>query len=456
MLEKINDNFKSTKIAFKTLGCKLNFSETSEISRSLDDKFFEIVDFQSYADVYVINTCSVTENAEKKLKNLVNKAKKINYESFVVVIGCYAQLNPFEISEIKNVDLILGISEKFNLNNYLLNYRASYVKKIHRCEINNNQLFYPTDSVEERTRAYVKIQDGCDYKCSFCTIPIARGRSRSDSIQSVLKRVNSILEKNIKEVVLTGINLGDFGKKFLEFKKNETLIDLLYELDKIDLDVRFRLSSIEPNLLSDEIIEFISKSDKFCKHFHIPLQSGSNYILKKMKRRYLVELYAKRINKIKSMIPNSSIGVDVIVGFPGESEENFNETYNFLKNLDVSYLHVFTYSERPNTSALDLSKIIPVEERKKRSNILRSLSIRKKQFFYERQLGEIVDVLLENENKKGYITGYSNNYLRVKLPWNPYLINKKRKVKLLRIDKYGEFVGEICNYNFIPTGNNFL
>ena len=221
MLEKINDNFKSTKIAFKTLGCKLNFSETSEISRSLDDKIFKIVDFQSYADVYVINTCSVTENAEKKLKNLVNKAKKINYESFVVVIGCYAQLNPFEISKIKNVDLILGISEKFNLNNYLLNYRASYVKKIHRCEINNNQLFYPTDSVEERTRAYVKIQDGCDYKCSFCTIPIARGRSRSDSIQSVLKRVNSILEKNIKEVVLTGINLGDFGKKFLKFKKRK-------------------------------------------------------------------------------------------------------------------------------------------------------------------------------------------------------------------------------------------
>jgi len=456
MLEKINVNFKSTKIAFKTLGCKLNFSETSEISRSLDDEIFKIVDFQSYADVYVINTCSVTENAEKKLKNLVNKAKKINYESFVVVIGCYAQLNPFEISEIKNVDLILGISEKFNLNNYLLNYRASYVKKIHRCEINHNQLFYPTDSVEERTRAYVKIQDGCDYKCSFCTIPIARGRSRSDSIKSVLKRVNSILEKNIKEVVLTGINLGDFGKNFLKLKKKENLIDLLYELDKIDFDVRFRLSSIEPNLLSDEIIEFISKSDKFCNHFHIPLQSGSNYILKKMKRRYLVELYAKRINKIKSMIPNSSIGVDVIVGFPGESEENFNETYNFLKKLDVSYLHVFTYSERPNTSALDLSKIIPVEDRKKRSNKLRSLSVRKKQFFYERQLGEIVDVLFENENKKGYITGYSNNYLRVKLPWNPYLINKKRKVKLLRIDKYGEFVGEICNYNFIPTGNNFL
>ena len=342
------------------------------------------------------------------------------------------------------------------MNNYLLNYRASCVKKIHRCEINHNQLFYPTDSVEERTRAYLKIQDGCDYKCSFCTIPIARGRSRSDSIQSVLKRVNSILEKNIKEVVLTGINLGDFGKNFLKLKKKETLIDLLYELDKIDFDVRFRLSSIEPNLLSDEIIEFISKSDKFCKHFHIPLQSGSNYILKKMKRRYLVELYAKRINKIKSMIPNSSIGVDVIVGFPGESEENFKETYNFLKELDVSYLHVFSYSERPNTSALDLSEIIPVEERKKRSNILRSLSIRKKQFFYERQLGEIVDVLFENKNKKGYITGYSNNYLRVKLPWNPYLINKKRKIKLLRIDKYGEFVGEIYDYNFIPTGNNFL
>jgi len=370
MPEKININFKQTKVAFKTLGCKLNFSETSQISRSLDNTIFKIVDFESYADVYVINTCSVTESAEKKLKYLVNKVKKINFESFLVVIGCYAQLNPFEISEIKNVDLILGISEKFNLNNYLLNYKASYGEKIHRCEINDSQLFYPTDSVEERTRAYVKIQDGCDYKCSFCTIPIARGRSRSDSIQSVLKRVNFILKKNIKEIVLTGINLGDFGKSFLKSKKRETLIDLLYQLDKIDFDVRFRLSSIEPNLLSDEIIEFISKSDKFCKHFHIPLQSGSNDVLKKMKRRYLVELYAKRISKIKTMIPNASIGVDVIVGFPGESEKNFNETYNFLKELDISYLHVFTYSERPDTNALDLSGIIPVEYRKKRSNIL--------------------------------------------------------------------------------------
>tara|TARA_B100000963_G_scaffold361964_1_gene401380 strand:+ start:26588 stop:27958 length:1371 start_codon:yes stop_codon:yes gene_type:complete len=456
MLEEINVKFKQTKVAFKTLGCKLNFSETSQISRSLDNDVFKIVNFESSADVYVINTCSVTENAEKKLKTLVNKIKKINFESFVVVIGCYAQLNPLEISKIKNVDLILGISEKFNLNNYLLNYKASYGKKIHRCEINDSQLFFPTDSVEERTRAYVKIQDGCDYKCSFCTIPIARGRSRSDSIQSVLKRVNFILKKNIKEIVLTGINLGDFGKNFLKSEKNETLINLLHELDKIDSEVRFRLSSIEPNLLSDDIIEFISKSDKFCKHFHIPLQSGSNDILKKMKRRYLVELYSKRIKKIKTLIPNASIGVDVIVGFPGESEKNFNETYNFLKELEISYLHVFTYSERPNTSALDFSGIVPVENRKRRSNVLRSLSIRKKQFFYESQLGQIVDVLFENENKKGYITGYSNNYLRVKLPWNPYLINKKRKVELLRIDESGEFVGKITDYNFIPTGSSLL
>ena len=456
MLEKININFKLSKVAFKTLGCKLNFSETSQISRSLNENNFKIVDFESHADIYVINTCSVTENAEKKLKTIVNKVKKINFKSFVVVIGCYAQLNPFEISKITNVDLTLGIKEKFNLNNYLLNYKASYGGKIHRCEINNSQLFVPTQSIEERTRAYVKIQDGCDYKCSFCTIPNARGKSRSDTIQSIVNRVNGILKKNIKEVVLTGINLGDFGKNFLESKRRENLLDLLCELEKIDHEVRFRISSIEPNLLSDEIIEFISKSEKFCKHFHIPLQSGSNEILKKMKRRYLVNFYQKRINKINKMMPNASIGVDVIVGFPGESEENFIETYNFLKQLNVSYLHVFTYSERPNTSAMDISPIVSIENRKKRSNILRSLSIRKKEFFYKSQLGEIVDVLFENENKKGYIAGYSNNYLRVKLPWNPYLSNRQRKVELLRIDESGEFVGKIINYNLIPTGSNFL
>ena len=354
-----------SSVALSTLGCKLNFSETSSIANNLEKNNFKVVPFNQYADAYIINTCSVTENADNKFKVFVNKALKINPNAFVAAIGCYAQLKPKELLSVKGVDLVLGASEKFNIVNYLQNIDQDFSKFDHSCNINDVDSFIETYSTNSRTRAFLKVQDGCDYKCSFCTIPLARGKSRSNSIENVVKNVKEIISNGIKEIVLTGINLGDFGKRQSDsFVTNEDFLGLIKTLDKIDGVERYRVSSIEPNLLTDEIISFISKSNKFVPHFHIPLQSGSDQILKKMRRRYKTDLYESRVELIRKLIPNASIGVDVIVGFPGETDEMFLETYNFIEKLDVTYLHVFSYSERENTKAIELNGVVPKKNKK--------------------------------------------------------------------------------------------
>ena len=426
---------KISSVALSTLGCKLNFSETSSISNNLEKNNFKVVPFNQYADAYIINTCSVTENADNKFKVFVNKALKINPNAFVAAIGCYAQLKPEELLSVKGVDLVLGASEKFNIVNYLLNIDQDFSKLDHSCNINDVDSFTETYSINSRTRAFLKVQDGCDYKCSFCTIPLARGKSRSNTIENVVKNVNEIISNGIREIVLTGINLGDFGKRQSDnIKTNEDFFELIKTLDEIDGVERYRVSSIEPNLLTDEIISFISKSKRFVPHFHIPLQSGSDEILKKMRRRYKTGLYKSRVDLIKKLMPSASIGVDVIVGFPGETDEMFLETYHFIKKLDVSYLHVFSYSERENTKAIELNGVVPKTTRNKRSKLLRLLSASKKSRFYKQHIGGDYNVLFESENKNGFIEGYTENYIRVRKNWNKNLVGKIQKVRIEKVD----------------------
>lgn len=428
------------KAAFYTLGCKLNFSETSTIARSFSEEGFQRVDFSEKADVYVINTCSVTENADKRFKTIVKQALKANSEAFVVAVGCYAQLKPQELADVNGVDLVLGATEKFKVTSYIndLLDSSKAEAQVHSCEIDEADFYVGSYSFGDRTRAFLKVQDGCDYKCTYCTIPLARGISRSDTLDNVLKNAAEILAKGIKEIVLTGVNIGDYGKGEFGNKKHEhTFFELCEALDKVEGIERLRISSIEPNLLKNETIDFVAKSKTFVPHFHIPLQSGSNDILKLMRRRYLKELYIDRVNKIKEVMPHACIGVDVIVGFPGETEERFLETYQFLNELDISYLHVFTYSERDNTLATEMENVVPQKVRAKRSKMLRGLSAKKRRAFYESQMETIRTVLFEGENKQGYIHGFTENYIKVKTPWNPELVNTLHKVKLTKIDEDG-------------------
>ena len=432
------------KVAFYTLGCKLNFSETSTIARSFKDEGFDRVDFSEKADIYVINTCSVTENADKRFKTIVKQAQKSNPEAFVAAIGCYAQLKPEELADVNGVDLVLGATEKFNITSFINDLISQpdrskgSVGEIHSCEIEEVDFYVGSYSIGDRTRAFLKVQDGCDYKCTYCTIPLARGISRSDTLENVIHNAKEISKQNIKEIVLTGVNIGDYGKGEYGNKKHEhTFFDLVKELDTVEGIERLRISSIEPNLLKDETIELISRSRAFVPHFHIPLQSGNNELLKLMKRRYLRELYVDKVNTIKRLIPYACIGVDVIVGFPGETDEHFLDTYNFLNELDISYLHVFTYSERDNTEAADMSNVVPQKVRAKRSKMLRGLSVKKRRSFYESQLGKTRTVLFEGENKEGYIHGFTENYVKVKTPWNPELVNTLHKISLTNVDYDG-------------------
>jgi threonylcarbamoyladenosine tRNA methylthiotransferase MtaB len=426
------------KVAFYTLGCKLNFSETSTIARGFTDEGFDRVDFKEKADIYVINTCSVTENADKRFKTIVKQAQKNNPEAFVAAIGCYAQLKPEELADVNGVDLVLGATEKFKITDYLNDLSKNDFGEVHSCEIEEADFYVGSYSIGDRTRAFLKVQDGCDYKCTYCTIPLARGISRSDTMTNVLQNAKEISEQGIKEIVLTGVNIGDYGKGEFGNKKHEhTFLDLVTELDKVEGIERLRISSIEPNLLKNETIDLVSKSRAFVPHFHVPLQSGSNDILKKMKRRYMKELYVDRVSKIKEVMPHACIGVDVIVGFPGETDEMFLETYNFLNELDISYLHVFTYSERDNTEAATMEGEVYKNVRAKRSKMLRGLSAKKRRAFYENQLDTKRTVLFEGENKEGYIHGFTENYVKVKSPWNPELVNTLHNVNLTKIDEDG-------------------
>ncbi len=421
------------KVAFYTLGCKLNFSETSTISRLFEDAGFAKVDFEDTPDIYVINTCSVTENADKKCKQLVKKALKINPNAFVSIIGCFAQLKPVEIGQIPGVDLVLGANEKFDILNYIAESDKKEEAQISFKNIKETKEFIPSFSIGDRTRSFLKIQDGCDYFCTFCTIPLARGKSRNASIESTLLEAEKIAKTDIKEVVLTGVNIGDFGQG-----GEENFYQLVQELDKIEGIDRFRISSIEPNLLSNEIIDFcLSKAERFVPHFHIPLQVGNDRILKAMRRKYERSLYAERVAQIKSLRPDCCIGVDVIVGFPGETDEEFMDSLNFIKDLDISYLHVFTYSERANTGAPKLGEFVPMEKRKERSKMLHILSDKKKRAFYEQNLGSERTVLFESEEENGVMHGFTENYVKVKIPFNENLINQFRKVRLTEIDRDG-------------------
>ncbi|MEC7954704.1 MAG: tRNA (N(6)-L-threonylcarbamoyladenosine(37)-C(2))-methylthiotransferase MtaB, partial [Bacteroidota bacterium] len=422
---------------FYTLGCKLNFSETSTIARDLENEGFARVEFESGADIYVINTCSVTDQADKKCRNVVRRALKYNSSAFIVVIGCYAQLKPKEISSIKGVDLVLGAQEKFNLKSFLHDIEKRKETQIENKHIKHVNEFYPGYSKGDRVRSFFKVQDGCNYFCSFCTIPLARGKSRSANVEETMVKAREIASSEVKEVVLTGVNIGDFG-----YGTKERLIDLLIELDKLEQINRFRISSIEPDLLSNEIIEFVHKSKRFVPHFHIPLQSGSDILLKSMRRRYNTELYKSRIEKIKDLMPKACIGVDVIVGYPGETEEEFNKTVHFLKSLPISYLHVFTYSERANTTAPRMGKIVPMEERRKRSKQLRILSLKLKQQFYQNNLGKTEKVLLENQ-EDGYHYGFTENYVKVKLPAQKVKKNEIVSVKLNEINNDFEVLSSL-------------
>ena len=431
-------NINLIKVAFHTLGCKVNFSETSTISREFTSSHYQVVSFTSFADLYVINTCSVTKNADKELSILVKKALKKNPNAFIAAIGCYAQLKPHEIASLDGVDLVLGATEKFKLIEYVQNLHKSDSTQIYSCEIEEANFYETSYSVNERSRAFLKIQDGCDYKCSYCTIPKARGISRSDSLLNVINNAQKIADSGLKEIVLTGVNIGDYGKGEFGNKKHEhTFLDLVKALENLKSVYRFRISSIEPNLLSEDIIKFIGSSKRFVPHFHIPLQSGSDKILKSMKRRYLSSLYSEKIKQIRSLIPDACIGADVIVGYPNETDEDFLETYNYISGLEISYLHVFTYSERANTEAIKIKDKVDKLTRSKRSKMLRSLSVEKRRCFYQSQLGKNHEVLFESENKKGYITGFTENYIRVRMPWDPTLADTLLKVKLDRIDEEG-------------------
>ncbi|MHA7943437.1 tRNA (N(6)-L-threonylcarbamoyladenosine(37)-C(2))-methylthiotransferase MtaB [Formosa sp. 3Alg 14/1] len=426
------------KVAFYTLGCKLNFSETSTIARDFENEGFDRVDFSDPADIYVINTCSVTDNADKRFKTIVKQAQKVNPNAFVAAVGCYAQLKPQELADVDGVDLVLGATEKFKITDYLNDLSKNDFGEVHSCEIEDADFYVGSYSIGDRTRAFLKVQDGCDYKCTYCTIPLARGISRSDELENVLKNAKEISEKNIKEIVLTGVNIGDYGKGEFGNKKHEhTFYELVKGLDTVEGIERLRISSIEPNLLKNETIDFVSKSRTFVPHFHIPLQSGSNEILKLMRRRYMKELYVDRVNKIKTVMPDACIGVDVIVGFPGETDELFLETFHFLNELNISYLHVFTYSERDNTEAANMKGVVSKKVRSKRSKMLRGLSVKKRRAFYESQIGSTHTVLFEGENKAGYIHGFTENYVKVKAPWNPELVNTLEDVTLTKIDEDG-------------------
>jgi threonylcarbamoyladenosine tRNA methylthiotransferase MtaB len=437
--------------AFHTLGCKLNFAETSTIARQLTDAGYDKVSFDEKANVYVINTCSVTENADRECKLHVKRAMKANPEGLVVIVGCYAQLKPEEISQIEGVDLVLGAKEKFNILSYLDDLEKSENEGVvHSCEIEETDFFIGSYSIGDRTRAFLKVQDGCDYKCTYCTIPLARGISRSDTIENVLRNATEIAAKDIKEIVLTGVNIGDYGKGEFGNKRHEhTFLDLISELDKVEGIERIRISSIEPNLLKDESIELVSKSKSFVPHFHIPLQSGSDDLLKKMKRRYLTKLYNDRVNKIREVMPDAAIGVDVIVGFPGETEEIFMETYNFLNELPITYLHVFTYSERENTEAATMEGVVPVAERKKRNKMLRILSEKKKMAFYQTQLGKSLPVLWEHENKDGKMFGFTENYVRVQKDFDPASVNQIEFLNLEKILSDGTVSVQSSYQNFL-------
>ena len=434
----VNNATGVIRVAFHTLGCKLNFSETATIARNIENENYKRVSFDSFAEVYVINTCSVTENADKRVKGLVKKVMHQNPEGFVVAIGCYAQLQPEAIASLEGVDLVLGASEKFKLNEYIKDLGKNSKGEVHSCEIDSVDFYESSYSVSDRTRAFLKVQDGCYYKCTYCTIPKARGVSRSDTLENVIQNAYNIADAGLREIVLTGVNIGDYGKGEQGNKKHQhTFFELIHALDAVDPIDRIRISSIEPNLLSLDMISFVAHSKRFVPHFHIPLQSGSDKILKSMRRRYLTPLYKERVSWIKTKMPDACIGVDVIVGYPGETEEDFLDTYHFLNQLEVSYLHVFTYSERPNTEAVKLNGVVPAQVRTKRSKMLRALSVKKRRAFYESQLGKTEEVLFEGENKKGYITGFSKNYVKVRAPWNPDWINTVKKVKLKEIDDEG-------------------
>ena len=445
------ETIMTKKVAFHTLGCKLNFAETSTIARQLENAGFEKTSFDDAADIYIINTCSVTENADRECKMHVKRAQKANEDGLIIVIGCYAQLKPEEISRIWGVDLVLGAKEKFNILSYIENLeKNSEHGKVHSCEIEETDFFVGSYSFGDRTRAFLKVQDGCDYKCTYCTIPLARGISRSDTIENVVYNAKEIAEKGIKEIVLTGVNIGDYGKGEFGNKKHEhTFLNLIEALDEVEGLERLRISSIEPNLLKDESIELVSKSKRFVPHFHIPLQSGCDDLLKKMKRRYLSSLYQNRVLKIKELMPSAAIGVDVIVGFPGETEEKFMETYRFVQNLPITYLHVFTYSERENTEAAEMDEIVPVPERKKRNKMMRILSEKKKMEFYQAQIGKEFPVLWEHENRNGMMYGFTENYVRVEKPFDANFCNEIEQVLLKNIEENG-------NVSILPSFQNFL
>jgi threonylcarbamoyladenosine tRNA methylthiotransferase MtaB len=434
-------------VAFHTLGCKLNFAETSTIAKDFKSNGFEEVSFKNAADVYVINTCSVTENADRECRNIVGRALRANPDGFIVIVGCYAQLKPKQIMKMPGVDLVLGATEKFNVTQFLGALKKTHGNaNVHSCEISKADSFVSSYSAGDRTRAFLKVQDGCDYKCTYCTIPLARGISRSDTLENVILRAQEIAEKGIREIVLTGVNVGDYGKGEFGNKRHEnTFLDLVQALDDCAEVDRIRISSIEPNLLRNEIIEFTQQSSKFVPHFHIPLQSGSDVILKKMKRRYMSNLYAQRVETIKSINPDTCIGVDVIVGFPGETEELFLETYDFINNLPVSYLHVFTYSERSDTLATKMQGVVPIQERKRRNKMLRILSEKKKRAFYETQLGKERPILFEGENRKGFMYGYTDNYIRIKTYWNPELALQTKTFCLSSISDDGFAILDIQN-----------
>jgi threonylcarbamoyladenosine tRNA methylthiotransferase MtaB len=423
------------KVAFYTLGCKLNFSETSTISRLFETNGYRKVEFEEKADIYIINTCSVTDHADKKCRKVVKEALKYSPGAFVAVIGCYAQLKPEEISRIPGVDAVLGASEKFRLIELLGSFEKKDKAVILSSEIKEAKDYYCSYSMNDRTRTFLKVQDGCDYSCSFCTIPLARGSSRSDTIENIVKTACEIADQDVKEIVLTGVNIGDFG--IIGGQREKSFLDLIKELDKIKGIERFRISSIEPNLLSDEIIRFVSNSERFVPHFHIPLQSGSNKILKLMKRRYQRELYKDRITTVKSVMPQCCIGVDVIVGFPGETEQDFLETYNFLNELNISYLHVFTYSERANTHAISLKDPVPGNIRHERTAKLRILSEKKRRYFYEQHLGSVHHVLFEQDAEEGLLHGFTANYVKVSVKYDPLLVRELKEVKLVSINEKG-------------------
>ncbi len=464
-------NFKMKKVAFYTLGCKLNYSETSTIARQFAQRGFEKVEFNDNPDIFIINTCSVTENADKKCKKLVKEAQKISPDAFIAIVGCYAQLKPQEIAEIEGVDAVLGASEKFMLIDLLGTFEkkknpliqnhsddqsdtslknetcTDYAQsKIYVSEINKAKTFNVSYSFGDRTRTFLKVQDGCDYSCTFCTIPLARGESRSDSIENIVKTAKEIALTEVKEIVLTGVNTGDFGLQL--GKRVENFESLIKELDKVEGIERFRISSIEPNLLTDEIISFVAQSNRFVPHFHIPLQSGSNKILKSMRRRYQRELYVERVAKIKELMPHCCIGVDVIVGFPGETEEDFLETYQFLTDLDISYLHVFTYSERANTNAINIKPVVPMAERNKRSKMLHILSDKKRRYFYGQNVGNNFTVLFENDVEEGMMHGFTENYIRVAAKYDPMLVNELKKVQIININE--KMLAEVSEIENVP------